>query len=56
MPNKPTKKSFFSFFDEPVYTRRFNYYGLMMAGLMKGNAVEDLAAESLINFISKHYE
>ena len=39
-----------------TYTRRFNYYGLLRAGLMNGTAVENIAANCIIDYFSKHFK
>jgi predicted acylesterase/phospholipase RssA len=39
-----------------VFTRRLNYYGILMAGMMKGNAVENIAASCLVDFLQKHFD
>lgn len=44
-------------FSKPdVYTRRLNYYGVLMAGMMKGDAVEDIAASCMKQFLAKHFD
>jgi hypothetical protein len=39
-----------------LFTRRLNYYGILMAGMMRGGAVEDIAASCLIAFLEKHFD
>lgn len=40
------------FFAKPeTYRRRLNYYGILMAGMMRGGAVEDIAASCMVSFL-----
>jgi hypothetical protein len=43
-------------FSKKKYNKKFNYYGFLKGGLMRGNAVEDIAAECLANYFCKHFD
>ncbi len=53
---KPVEVSRGLFSKPDIYTKRFNYYGLLMAGMMRGGAVEDIAASCMISFLQKHFD
>lgn len=38
-----------------IYAKGFNYYGLLNASMMKGDAVENIAASCLADFMKRTY-
>ena len=53
LKKKVSKKRWFA--PQEYYNRKFNYYGLLEGGIMKGIEYEDIAYHIIIDYFSKHF-